>query len=317
MGTLQDGEGMLKVSLRQLGYFVTAAETGSIAEAARMANVAQPSVSWAILKMEELLDLELFVRQHAKGVSLTAAGHRLLPQARSLLRMAEEFETLAQVQGHELTGTLTVGCYSTLAPAYMPRIIAEFARQHPQVQLLIHEDTVDKILDKLKSGEVEVALAYDIDLPDELLKLRVQVAPPHAVLPDGHPLLDRPAVSLEDLAGEPLILLNSKPAEHYFLSLFEAVGITPRIAHTSQSFEVVRSLVGQGRGYSVLVTRPLSDMTYDGLRVHYRPLTDALPHPTMCTVRAQTSRMTRRCQAFQDICVRLYSGRAEAVRAAP
>ena len=295
MGTLQDGEGMLKVSLRQLGYFVTAAETGSIAEAARMANVAQPSVSWAILKMEELLDLELFVRQHAKGVSLTAAGHRLLPQARSLLRMAEEFETLAQVQGHELTGTLTVGCYSTLAPAYMPRIIAEFARQHPQVQLLIHEDTVDKILDKLKSGEVEVALAYDIDLPDELLKLRV---------------------SLEDLAGEPLILLNSKPAEHYFLSLFEAVGITPRIAHTSQSFEVVRSLVGQGRGYSVLVTRPLSDMTYDGLRVHYRPLTDAIPHQTMCTVRAQTSRMTRRCQAFQDICVRLYSGRADAVRAA-
>ncbi len=302
---------MLKVSLRQISYFVAAAETGSIAEAARLANVAQPSVSWAILKMEELLDLELFVRQHAKGVSLTAAGHQLLPQARTLLRMAEELEAMARVQGHELVGTLTVGCYSTLAPAYMPRIIAEFARQHPNVQLQIQEDTVDDILGKLMSGEIEVALAYDVDLPDEFLKLRVHSAPPQAVLPDGHRLLGQPAVSLTELRDEPCVLLNSKPAERYFLKLFEAVGVTPRIVHKAQSFEVVRSLVGQGRGYSILITRPLSDMTYDGLRVHYRPLTDDLPEQHMCTVRAPTSRLTRRCQAFQDICVRLYSPRGQ------
>ncbi|WP_347309920.1 LysR substrate-binding domain-containing protein [Defluviimonas sp. SAOS-178_SWC] len=298
---------MLKVSLRQISYFVAAAETGSIAEAARLANVAQPSVSWAILKMEELLDLELFVRQHAKGVSLTAAGHRLLPQARNLLRQAEDFEALARVQGHELTGTLTVGCYSTLAPVYLPRIIAEFARQHPRVKLEIHEDTVDDMLEKLTTGEIEVALAYDIDLPDEFLKLRIHTAPPQAVLPEGHRLLDRPAVSLAELRDEPFILLNSKPAERYFLTLFDVVGIAPQIAHTAQSFEVVRSLVGQGRGYSILVTRPLSDMTYDGIRIHYRPLTDELPMQHMCTVRAPTSRLTRRCQTFQDICVKLYS----------
>ena len=307
---------MLKVSLRQISYFVAAAETGSIAEAARLANVAQPSVSWAILKMEELLDLELFVRQHARGVSLTAAGHRLLPQARGLLHMAEEFEAVARVQGQELTGMLTVGCYSTLAPAYMPRIIAEFARLHPKVKLQLHEDTVDDMLEKLTSGEVEVALAYDIDLPDEFLKLRIHSAPPQAVLPHGHRLLDKPAVSLADLRDEPFILLNSKPAEHYFLSLFEVAGITPQIAHAAQSFEVVRSLVGQGRGYSILGTRPLSDMTYDGIRIHYRPLADDVPKQHMCTVRAPTSRLTRRCQTFQDICVRLYSPRGRPLTAA-
>lgn len=307
---------MLKVSLRQIGYFVAAAETGSIAEAARVANVAQPSVSWAILKMEELLGLELFVRQHAKGVSLTAAGHRLLPQARSMLRMAEEFEASARVQANELTGALTVGCYSTLGASYMPRIIAEFARQHPKVQIVIHEDTMDDMLEKLASGMVEIALAYDIDLPDDLLKLRVHSAPPHVVLPDGHPLLTQPALSLADLRDQPFILLNSKPAEHYFLSLFDAVGVTPIISRTSPSFEVVRSLVAQGLGYSVLVTRPQSDVTYDGLRIHHRPLTDALPEQSMCTVRAPASRMTRRCQAFQDICVQLFSKRNDPVKAA-
>lgn len=297
---------MLKVSLRQIRYFVQTAETGSIAEAARMANVAQPSLSSAILKMEELLDVELFIRHHAKGVSLTAEGQRLLPQARNLLRMAEEFEASARIQAHELSGTLAVGCYSTLAASYMPRIISEFAVQHPGVQILIHEGTVDVMLDKIANGEVEIALAYDIDLPEDLIKMRIHSAPPHVVLPEGHPLLSKPAVSLTELRDEPFILLNSKPAERYFMNVFEAVKVVPRIAHTSQSFEVVRSLVGQGRGYSVLVTRPLSGVTYDGLRVHHRPLTDALPEQSMCTVRAPTTRMTRRAKAFQSICLQLY-----------
>jgi DNA-binding transcriptional LysR family regulator len=306
---------MLKVSLRQMSYFVAAAETGSIADAARATNVAQPSVSWAILKMEESLDLELFVRQHAKGVSLTASGHRLLPQARAILRLAEEFEASARAQSGELSGTLTVGCYSTLTASYMPGIIAEFAREHPQVQIVIDEDTVDGMLEKLGNGKIEIALAYDMELPDDLLKLRVHNTMPYALLPDRHRLLAHESLSLTDLRDEPYILLNSKPAEHYFLSLFDAVGIKPNIARTSPSFEVVRSLVAQGLGYSVLVTRPSSDVTYDGRRVNIRPLTDELPQQCMCTVRAPASRMTRRCQAFQDICVRLYSKRGEPVRA--
>lgn len=307
---------MLRVSLRQLTYFAMAAETGSIAEAARMVNVAQPSVSWAIQKMEEVLGLELFVRQHAKGVSLTAAGRRLLPEARAILRMAEEFEGAAHAQANELTGTLGVGCYSTLAAAYLPPVIAEAARLHPQMRIEICEDTVGAMLERLASGQIEIALAYDIDLPAGLVKRRIYRAVPYALLPGGHPLLERRSVSLHDLKDDPLVLLNSKPAERMFLGLFDALGIKPRIAHTTPSFEVVRSLVGQGLGYSILVTRPHSDVTYDGLRVYHRPLSDDLPEQHVCTVRAATARMTRRCVAFQDICVRLFSGQKGAAKAA-
>lgn len=307
---------MLKISLRQINYFVTAAETGSIAEAARIANVAQPSVSWAILKMEEVLGIELFIRQHAKGVALTAAGRRLLPEARAILRMAEEFESAANEQTSELTGTLTVGCYSTLAAAYIPPIIAEAARLHPRMRLEIHEDTVDKMLERLASGQIEIALAYDVDLPGDIIKLRICSAMPYALLPGGHRLLERESVSLTELKDDPFVLLNSKPAEHYFLSLFDALGVKPRIAYTSPSFEVVRSLVAQGLGYSVLVTRPRSDVTYDGLSVHHRPLKDDLPEHNVCTVRAPTTRMTRRCSAFQEICVRLFSDRTGSLKGA-
>ena len=132
---------------------------------------------------------------------------------------------------------------------------------------------------------------------------------PHAC---GQPVLEVPQplrspgnVRVDQLhLWQPLTLLRPPETQ---LGARTAIGVDVR----------QRSLVGQGRGYSVLVTRPLSDLTYDGLRVHYRPLADAVPHQTMCTVRAPTSRMTRRCQAFQDICVRLYSGRGgAAVRAA-
>lgn len=297
---------MFKLSLRQLKYFTVTAETGNIAEAARVVHVAQPSVSSAILKLEDSLSLELFVRHHAKGVSLTPAGHRLLPEANNLLRLAEELESIARGQANELSGPLSVGCYSTLAASYMPPIIAEFAKLHPKVEIQIEEDTVDDMMEKLLNGKIEVALAYDIDLPDDLRKLRIHMARPHILLSDGHRLVGRSTISLEELKEEPFILLNSKPAENYFLSIFEAVGISPNIAHKSQSFEVVRSLVGQGRGYSVLVTRPKSELTYDGLKVHAVPLSDDVPEQNMCTVRAPGSGATRRSKEFLRICKELF-----------
>lgn len=300
---------MLKVSLRQMSYFVAAADMGSIAEAARVLNVAQPSVSWAILKMEEVMGLDLFVRQHARGVTLTPAGHRLLPEARMILRMAEEFEQNATAHADELTGTLTVGCYSTLAAAFLPQIIAEFSRLHPKVGIEIFEDTVDGMLEQLNAGRIEIALAFDVDLPADVMKLRICSARPYALLPEGHRLLDQKEVSLTDLCDDPFVLLSSRPAEQYFLSLFDALGVKPRITLTSPSFEVVRSLVAQGLGYSVLVTRPLSDLTYDGQRVYPKLLKDTLPEHNVCTVRTDATRMTRRSTAFQEICLRLFGGR--------
>jgi len=308
---------MLKISLRQITYFTAAAETGSIAEAARLLNVAQPSVSWAILKMEEMLGLDLFLRQHAKGVTLTPAGHRLLPEARAILRMAEEFEHKALSQAEELGGVLTVGVYSTLAAVFLPPVIAELARRHPRMRIEIFEDTVDRVLAELNAGRVEIALAYDVDLPAEMVKLRICTAMPYVLLPGGHRLLERSAVSLTELQDDPFVLLGSRPAGQYFLSLFDIVGVRPNIVLTSPSFEVVRSLVAQGLGYSVLVTRPQSDLTYDGARVYPRPLKDDLPEHNVCTVRAGATRMTRRCAAFQETCLQLFGGRVSPMHYPP
>jgi len=83
---------MLHYSLRQLEYFVTTAECHSVAKAARQLSVSQPSVSKAITNLEGQFSTQLFVRHHAKGVSLTRAGERLLVDARSLLRYARDLQ---------------------------------------------------------------------------------------------------------------------------------------------------------------------------------------------------------------------------------
>ena len=84
-----------RLSLRALRYFVAAAETGSVTGGAHQVRVSQPSISAAIARLEADLKVQLFVRHHAKGLSLTLSGDRLLVQARSLLAHAREVEQFA------------------------------------------------------------------------------------------------------------------------------------------------------------------------------------------------------------------------------
>jgi len=79
----------VKFTFRQLGYFIAAAETGSITAASQRASISQPAISTAISHIERELDVQLFLRHHAQGLSLTPAGRALLREAKQLLKQAE------------------------------------------------------------------------------------------------------------------------------------------------------------------------------------------------------------------------------------
>ena len=79
-----------------------------------------------------------------------------------------------------------------------------------------------------------------------------------------HALAKRPTLSLSDLAAEPMVLLDVKPSRDYFTSIFSEVNLEPTIAFRSPSFETVRGMVANGLGYSLLVTRPANNQSYDG-----------------------------------------------------
>ncbi|MGA2342152.1 MAG: LysR substrate-binding domain-containing protein [Steroidobacteraceae bacterium] len=172
-------------------------------------------------------------------------------------------------------GTLALGCFQIFAPYIVPAIVARMTKLDPAFSLSLLEADQRHLLASLRSGEVEVALLYDFYLGEGIRAERLAELVPYVLLPEGHPLADRSALTLEDLASEPLILLDLEPSRDYFLSLFRAHGLAPRIGQRTRSLEMVRGLVGHGLGYGLLATKPANNMSYDGRALVTRPLASA------------------------------------------
>ena len=274
-----------RLSLRALRYFVATAEAGSVTGAARQVRVSQPSVSAAIAQLEAGLKVQLFVRHHAKGLSLTLPGDRLLVQARSLLAHARELEQFADAMGDAQRGEVCAGCFITLAPFLLPGLMAGFAERYPEVTLNIEEGNQAEVLEQLRSGRCEVALTYAYGLSDEFEAEVLAELPPRIILAHDHPLARRRSLSLKELAGAPMILLDLPHTRDYFLSLFRSVKIEPRVAHRTRSYEMVRGLAGRGLGFGILNAIPRLPSTYDGHEVVAVPIAEDLPNILVVSLR--------------------------------
>jgi len=293
---------MLTYTLRQLEYFIATADAGSIAGAAARLNVAQPSVSTALAKLEDQLGLQLFIRQHAQGVALTPGGRHLHRAARDLLRLADELAETARSAGSAVGGHLALGCFLTLGPLFMPPLVTAFRDQHRHVTIDLKEGIQHDLIDGLETGAFDLALLYDIDLPETIDVTPLARFAPYVLLPEDHPLSGEAEIPLARLAGEPFVLLDVPPSRGYFLGLFEAAGVEPQIAFSSPSLEMVRGLVGQGIGFSMLVTRPQGDLTYDGHKIVTRSLAGDPQSSTVSLARLEASRPTRLMDAFVEFC---------------
>lgn len=299
---------MIKFTIRQLEYFEATADTRSIAAAASKLNISQPSVSNAIAKLEDQLGVDLFIRRHAQGVSLTKAGTRILKDVRSLLRHARELQYDAGLPEGAIHGSIGLGCFSTIAPVFMPKLISEFSNLYPAASISLEEGTQTDLVRLLRSGDIEIALLYDLELPDDVIFEKVAVFQPYALLPAGHPLARKKSVRLEWLADLPMILLDIPPSRDYFMSLFQAQGLKPKIGFSTHSLEMVRGMVGQGRGFSVLVTRPHADTTYDGASIVVKPIASAMKPGVIGLARLEQLRPTKLTAAFRDFCKQRLAG---------
>ena len=290
---------MASYSLRQLEYLVTCIDVGTFAGAADKLNVSQPSISTAIAKLEGDLGVQLLLRHHAQGVTPTANGERLLQSARNLLSHAADLQRQAEMAGKGVAGELRLGSFVTLAPVLLPGMIANLKSSYPEIRLQLGEGTQDELIDDLRNGRHEMALLYDLDLPGDLKFTRLREVAPHALLPEKHPLASQKTVSLTDLAREPFVLLDVKPSREYFLSLFSGVGVEPRISFSSPSLELVRGLVGQGLGFSLLATRPHGDITYDGQALAIRPIEENVANSRIGLATLKALRPTRIMELFE------------------
>ncbi|WP_374380760.1 LysR family transcriptional regulator [Dongia sp.] len=267
---------MIPFTFRQIDYFVATAEHGNVSAAARARRVAQPAMSMAIAQLEALLGEKLFHRRAGHGLTLTPAGRQLLAQARELMDLAGRMAHAAPVPAGPLKGRLAIACFKDIAPYVLPRLLAGFRREHPDAVIDLFEADFTAVREALVSGRSELALTYELGIDADIRRQVLLELPPYALLPAKHPLAKKAKVSLAALAKERLILEDMAQSREYFMSLFWAQGLQPRIGQYTQSFEMQRGLVAHGAGIALSCTRPWGDRSYDGVPIACRPIAEKL-----------------------------------------
>lgn len=297
---------LTRISLRQMEYFVATAESGSIIIASEKIHVSSPSISAAIAHIEAELKVQLFIRQHAKGLLLTTIGEKVKQECQLILSQASGLYALSADFSGAMRGPLNVGCFSAFAPMLYPEIIHGFSHLHKQVDLNLLVDDQQVLIQELVRNTLDVALIYDLNVDSHLIQfLPLANLPPHVLVSEHHPLARNQAVTLSELCAYPMILLDMPYSNDYFLALFRDNGLQPNIVTSSKNVDVIRSMVANDIGYTILNVRPKNEYALDGkklirLRIagDLRPMKIGVATCHNVVLNKVTQAFVSRCQAF-------------------
>ncbi len=198
--------------------------------------------------------------------------------------------------------SLRVGCLEVPGPFFMAHLITAFARARPQTRLDLVEADLDGLRDAVRRSAVELAITYDVDLGRDLDVALLAELHPHVVLAGGHPLTRKAELTLDDLAGEPMVLLDTARFRERQLAPFRAIGREPRVVFGTRSFEMARSLVANGLGYAILLTKPANNMSYDGKALVARSIVDHIDTIRLVLIRRRAAAPSPAGQAFATLC---------------
>ena len=290
------------LNLHHLRCFVETVDAGTMTAAGERLRLTQSAISLAIGKLEDTLGTQLLIRSHSLGLSLTPAGRDLLASARDLLRHADDVLERGLAAGHGLEGELTVGCFRTIAPFVLPRLLETFERLHPDVSLRFVEGPAPEVERALVEGRCELAIIQDLGVGPAIALEPLFALRPYVIVDPAHPLAGAATVSLAELAQFGLVLLDVPPSAEYFTGLFDAAGASPTINHTASSYELVRSLVARGQGYGLLASRSATGSSYEGLPLVELELADDVAPVRFGLGWLDGVRRTARARAFADLC---------------
>lgn len=265
-------------TLRQLQFFIAAAEAGSVTGAARALSISQSSVTEAIRALEDDLGVILFDRQ-ARGLEITHKGSAFLRHARQILADVATARSAFRDEAEAAPGRLSLGVTSLVAGYVLSDILSRFRRAHPRVDLNVTEDNGDYLQHLLIGGELDVAVLLTSSVKDRTA-LHVEtllVSPYRLWLPLGHPLAQQEAIALEEVAGQPLIQLMVDEIEESTRRLTAALPVRPEIAFRTRSVEAVRSLVATGAGLAILPSLVYRPWSLEGDRIEIRDVSGDLP----------------------------------------
>jgi DNA-binding transcriptional LysR family regulator len=241
------------MEIRQLRAFAEIVRQKSFTRAAEKLRIAQPAVSMAIRKLEEELELTLLNRQD-KRVSLTDEGAIFLRHAeRILANLAAAKEEMGELRGLS-RGEVRIGIPPMMSAYYFPKVIYEFNRRYPALQLSVHGDGAARIQGMIARGEIDMGIIAGSKVPEGLASKPVLREEIVICVPVDHPLAGRGPVLMADFLREPLILFRE--GYHMRELIDEAIresGQTPQVVFETNLFSLVRSLIKEGLGISTFL----------------------------------------------------------------
>ncbi|MFB0836072.1 LysR family transcriptional regulator [Arthrobacter halodurans] len=265
---------MSEITLRQLQYYVSVIDHGSVTAAAAACHISQAAASMAVGQLEKAVGADLLIRTRSKKVVPTPAGLGFAAHARAILERVAEASDAVSESLAEMRGALRIGCSHTLSPRLVPALVDHFVSNHPLVDVGFREAAPSALQDDVRNGRLDMALVYEQQSDDDLERVRIATVRLHVVLPAGHALAGRSSIGLAEIAEEPAILLDIPPTVERLTAVMRSAGLEPRIRWTSGNMETIRSMVARGLGYSFVNSPPATGSTYEGGEVVFIPVAD-------------------------------------------
>ena len=246
------------MTLTELKYIVAVAREKHFGHAAEACHVSQPTLSVAIKKLEEELEVKLFER-NASEVAVTPLGEEIVRQAQTVLEQAASIREIAKRGKDPLSGPLKLGVIYTIGPYLLPDLVRQVIERTPQMPLMLQENFTVKLLEMLRTGEIDCAILAE-PFPDTgLATAALYDEPFYAAVPMTHALAKQTQVTAEQLKNETMLLLGNG---HCFRD--HVLEVCPEFARFSSnaegirksfegsSLETIRHMVAAGMGVTLV-----------------------------------------------------------------
>jgi DNA-binding transcriptional LysR family regulator len=291
----------MSFSLRQVRYFIAAAELGQISQAAVELNVSQSAVTAAIQQLEAILGGRLFDRV-SQGVSLTPEGARFLQHGRNIMAAVNEAMRAPRMSNAATTGAVRIGITYTVAGYFLPQHHARFARSFPGLTIDLYEASRSTIEQALLDGALDIGVLLVSNLENrEALASEILVRSRRRLwTATDHPLLKAEQVTLAEISSEPYVMLTVDEASQTAGRYWAKRACRPNVIFRTSSVEAVRSMVAAGMGVTIL-----SDMTYrpwslEGQRIETRIIADEVPSLDVGLAWKRDGALSSQAQTFRD-----------------
>jgi DNA-binding transcriptional LysR family regulator len=245
------------LDLGRLRALHAVATHGSVGAAAAALGYTPSAVSQQIAKLERETRTTLLERR-GRGVTLTDAAYGLAATAAQVLALVEEAEVTLEEQRGAAVGALSIGAFATAARGLLPVVLVDLAANHAALDVRMIEIDPPDAIEAVARGELDMAVAHDwanarLAVPESLSRSTLGEDIADVLLPDTHPLADRPFLVPEDLANQRWIFQPEGTICHdWLVKTFRGAGIEPDLAHRVAEYETQLALLAQGIGVGLL-----------------------------------------------------------------